>query len=164
METEYENYNKYNHNSFFSYALFLNLTCKHQKTFGKSYGALVQQLTQHHNFIFRQSLNSGSAQNQIVLALCPRYGRSLSYRNQSNDLQNKSMICRTNQWTGFYMIETSKISGSQYFAKTIHHHNHVFRGSGPWWEGVKGNICRKLINWLMWKNYWRFFHRFQRRL
>lgn len=31
METEYENYNKYNHNSFFSYALFLNLTCKHRK-------------------------------------------------------------------------------------------------------------------------------------
>lgn len=41
METEYGNYNKYNHDSFFSYALFLNLTCKHQKTFGKSCGALV---------------------------------------------------------------------------------------------------------------------------
>ena len=159
METEYENYNKYNHNSFFSYALFLNLTCKHQKTFGKSYGALVQQLTQHHNFIFRQSLNSGSAQNQILLALCSRYGRSLSYRNQSNDLQNKSM-----DW--FLYDRDSKISGSQYFAKEIHHHNHVFRGSGPGWEGVKGNICRKLINWLMWKNYWKFLknsHRFQRR-
>ena len=33
--------------------------------------------------------------------------RPFSFRNQSTDLLYKSMICSTNQWTGFYMITAS---------------------------------------------------------